>query len=1594
MTSRFVRPAVTIVLLVCLVTTPVANTIAVAGTPQSESITLENTMLGGESTASTANSTAIKAAPAPSLSVNSPREATVGESFDITVVAENDGGDAGEYSTISLSSPTLGSSSRAREITGVSSTLPYDAFIEPGEAIYTKGGESTEATATLVESSVGSGGTWGAGNREQMTVEVTPTESGTYTFYVRTTLTDPADTDVKYTAPQYGDAVDQQGYDVREITVEVTDESEQNQAPTIDEAMPDGAVTTAPGEESDTFEIDASDPDGDDLTYTWLWWDDGDRVETFDDLGSDATFYWDQPGEYRIEVVVSDGEATTSHSWPFVIEEETTEYDLTVDATDGGEVGVDPPGVTTTDFDQTYADGEVVELTAEPDNGYTFSEWEGDVSWSQADEQTIEVTMDEARSVTATFEREENHAPEISRVDPNGEVTTVPGEVSDEFSVTATDPDGDDLTYTWIWWEDGDRVETFDDLGSEAEFSWDQPGDYRIEVVVSDGDASTSHSWPFVIEEETTEYELAVDATAGGEVSIDPPGVTTSDLEQSYPDGEVVELTAERDDGYTFAGWEGDVSWSQEDEQTIEVTMDDAQSVTATFEAETNSAPEITRAEPDGEVVTAPGEIADSFSVTASDPDGDDLTYTWIWWEDGNRVETFDDLGPDAEFHWDQPGDYRIEVVVSDGKATTSHSWPFIIEEQTTEYTLAVDAANGGVVEVTPPGVTTSEFEQAYADGQTVELTANPEDGYTFSRWEGDVSWSQEDEQTIEVTMDEGRSMTATFEASENQVPEITRADPDGEVVTAPGETSDELAVTATDPDGDDLTYTWIWWEDGDRVETFDDLGSEAEFSWDQPGEYRIEVVVSDGDASTSHSWPFVIEEADSTIAVKAEDVAVVGPQQATVTGELSDLGSASQADVYVEYRELGASTWDRTRADTFAEPGVVDWELDGLEPDTDYEVRVVVETDTDRKTTRELSFTTDVEEQTATSGRIVHTSLPEKYRENQVVWAYVRIQNPDPSTQTYSVGLADDTELSFPRVSTREIKVPGNAIGLVKIPVRLTGTEDSTTVDVHMSDASGKRLDTMSVRLSKIEDPSVRERFISANKRLVAAIDTQCWTLSEGCESIVQREAAYFQHLASFGYMGPAAWVYIKERRRNMIDADEQAARREGILDGVSAAGVKTKEEALGTVDAAKQFADSPVGFVVETAGNTKRAVAVAAEHPELVTKAMERAVKEKRDEIRAQSPYKVGTEEFEEYRAAWVQYYVGSRIAIMVAAGKGSGKVATKVKQGTKLGKSSIVGRIDANERLSGIYLRLYGDGYSMDRIQRFKTRATAFVARNSLDWGDMGHVLDSISYVRERTGYTPKKIGDVAEAIYLRRVAAMTGAKLVKSADDIPRDEPGTYLLHSVRVGPEGNQAGELDVVQVEVTEAGTGTELRVTKVYEVTHGQSTAASNKYFGGPGPDDAVKTKNSQLLTTLQDAKTGDYEIAKGLDARAFQHDDGVGSVIVGPSRWSGDSTLSKGEDRWWVESEGPGRVGFGASLPYTTSQFEDIDGLIEKSDFFDGYDSKGRIVLRTVDERGIGHAAVNRLTRPAVVDRGVLFPSLRSRSLLATTNGTVVPR
>lgn len=207
-------------------------------------------------------------------------------------------------------------------------------------------------------------------------------------------------------------------------------------------------------------------------------------------------------------------------------------------------------------FVSRFADGTTVTLTAEPDGGAVFAEWQGNVPAGAEGDAVIDVLMDRDRVVTARFE--EAVSLDVL-VEGDGAVTVTPekeayarGEV---VTLTAT-PTEPNVLLNWSGGASGSNSPLTFTLTSDTTVTavFGMPGDGPVDPMPGD-----------------EQVELTVNITGGGLVT--PSG-------GSFDPGTVVTLIATPDVGGSFVRWDGDATGTG---LTTSVTMSADRTVEAVF---------------------------------------------------------------------------------------------------------------------------------------------------------------------------------------------------------------------------------------------------------------------------------------------------------------------------------------------------------------------------------------------------------------------------------------------------------------------------------------------------------------------------------------------------------------------------------------------------------------------------------------------------------------------------------------------------------------------------------------------------------------------------------------------------------------------------------------------------------------------------------------------------------------------------------------------------------------------------------------------------------------------------------------------------
>jgi uncharacterized repeat protein (TIGR02543 family) len=348
---------------------------------------------------------------------------------------------------------------------------------------------------------------------------------------------------------------------------------------------------------------------------------------------------------------------------------------VTLGTTAGGSIVLDPPG-------GIYAVGTVVSVTAIPEAGLLFGGWSGDLAGAQ---NPISLVVDADKTIGAAFAR-----PTLAvSPGPNGSVSLdPPGGVYDAGTIVTLTavPDSGHLFAGW---------------------SGDLAGTDNPTTISMDADQSVGASFERA-------YELTLDPTSGGVLTLDPPGGL-------YPSGTTVLVTATPDPGYLFRGFRGDLSGSGNPGTLV---MDADRSAGADFARPILSVDAGTHG---NVVLDPPGGVYDAGTVVTltAEPDSD---YLFTGWSGA--------LG----------GDDNPATIVMDDDHDVTATFRRL-------RTLTTGVKGRGSVVLDPPG-------GVYADDTVVTVTAVPDGNARFRDWDGDLSGDGNPETLV---MDGDKSVTANF---------------------------------------------------------------------------------------------------------------------------------------------------------------------------------------------------------------------------------------------------------------------------------------------------------------------------------------------------------------------------------------------------------------------------------------------------------------------------------------------------------------------------------------------------------------------------------------------------------------------------------------------------------------------------------------------------------------------------------------------------------------------------------------------------------------------------------------------------------------
>jgi len=180
---------------------------------------------------------------------------------------------------------------------------------------------------------------------------------------------------------------------------------------------------------------------------------------------------------------------------------------------------------------------------------------------------------------------------------------------------------------------------------------------------------------------------------------------------------------------------------------TVTGTYDGVQG-TATLNVEPGHPFDIVISPEDATIVVGESQ---TYTASASDEFGNDIgdvtqDVTWSIDHDAGGFWT------DNVYTSEDPGTWQIRA---EGEYHTGYT-TLTVESDVIEYALDIMAGNGGTTDPVPGN-------HIYEEGDTVNIEALPDPGWTFSHWTGDHPAGERENPVITLTMDEHKAVTANF---------------------------------------------------------------------------------------------------------------------------------------------------------------------------------------------------------------------------------------------------------------------------------------------------------------------------------------------------------------------------------------------------------------------------------------------------------------------------------------------------------------------------------------------------------------------------------------------------------------------------------------------------------------------------------------------------------------------------------------------------------------------------------------------------------------------------------------------------------------
>jgi len=416
---------------------------------------------------------------------------------------------------------------------------------------------------------------------------------------------------------------------------------------------------------------------------------------------------------------------------------------------------------------------------------------------------------------------------------------------------------------------------TWEDLDYGTEYEW------YVNITDADNEDNytVSETWSFTTEHIPNMPEL-VRPGDGDVVPIYPDMETELNVSVRHPEGEMMNVTfydasddteighlEQVDDGDVNVIWD-DLEYGTIYEWYVNVTEyleeDTIYTVSDTWTFTTEhipNMPELVRPG-DGEVVPIYPDMETELNVSVRHPEGEMMNVTFYDGEDNVIGEPVNEVGDGyvdvlwEELEFGTVYEWYVNVTEAyneDENYTESETWNFTTEEEPVMYNLTLEIKGDGAVTVEwneeEETVTDDEILE-FKENTTVTLTSDPDEGYHFVEWTGNVSST---DGQIDITMDGDKEITAWFEESEQPFFEVKITEYDEEIEEGRYITVEFTVENTGDVKGtQNITFSVGGSEEDEKVFTIEpDEERSGKFFWQAEAGSHLLTVASEDDSDT-----------------------------------------------------------------------------------------------------------------------------------------------------------------------------------------------------------------------------------------------------------------------------------------------------------------------------------------------------------------------------------------------------------------------------------------------------------------------------------------------------------------------------------------------------------------------------------------------------------------------------------------------------------------------------------------------------------------------------------------------------------------------